>query len=196
MNFDFPLRDFSSLKGIDGLSDEQIAVHRKLYEGYVANSNKIRRELDAMRAAGDTESIAFAELNRRLPFENNGIVLHELYFENLKPGGAAIPKGGKFEQRVCERYGSVDAYLADLKAMAKMRGVGWVLTVQDPTTGWVENRWVTLHQDGNIAGYRVLLSLDVWEHAWCVDYKPTERPKYLDAVFAALDFEVVESRTL
>lgn len=195
MSFDYPVRDFSSLKGIPGLSDDQIAVHRKLYEGYVTNANEIRRELDAMRANGRMGSLAFAELNRRLPFENDGMVLHELYFENLRPGGAPIPGGGRFEQRVIERFGSVEAYLADLKALARMRGVGWVLTLQDPTTGWVENRWITLHQDGNVAGYGVLLALDVWEHAWSVDYKPTERAKYLDAVFPALDFAVVEART-
>lgn len=194
MNFDYPVRDFSSLKGIPGLSDEQLAVHRKLYEGYVVNSNQIRHELDALRAASQMGTLSFAELNRRLPFENNGMVLHELYFENLKPGGAPIPKGGLLEKRVIERFGSIDTYLADLKALAKLRGVGWVLTVQDPNTGWVENRWISLHQDGNVAGYRVLLALDIWEHAWSVDYKPTERPKYLDAVFAALDFTVAESR--
>lgn len=195
MSFDYPVRDFSSLKGIPGLSDAQIAVHRKLYEGYVANANEIRRTLDAMRADNQMGNLVFAELNRRLPFENDGMVLHELYFENLKPGGALIPKGGKFERRVCERFGSAEAYLADLKALAKMRGVGWVLTVQDPSTGWVENRWITLHQDGNVAGYSVLLALDVWEHAWCVDYKPTERAKYLDAIFPALDFAVADART-
>ena len=195
MNFDYPARDFSALHGIPGLSDEQLAVHRKLYEGYVANTNQIRRELDAMRAAGQTGSLAFAELSRRLPFENDGMVLHELYFENLKPGGAPIPRGGAFDRRVEERFGSAEAYLADLKALAKLRGVGWVLTLQDPGTGWVENRWVTLHQDGNVAGYRVLLALDVWEHAWSVDYLPNERAKYLDAVFPARDFEAVETRT-
>ncbi|MDR0967089.1 MAG: superoxide dismutase [Myxococcales bacterium] len=195
MSFDYPVRDFSALKGIPGLSDEQLAVHRKLYEGYVTNANQLRRELDAMRANGQMGSLAFAELNRRLPFELDGMVLHELYFENLKPGGEPIPKGGKFEKRVVERFGSVAAYVEDLKAIAKMRGVGWALTLQDPNTGWIENRWISLHQDGNVAGHTVLLALDVWEHAWSVDHKPTERAKYLDAVFPALDFAVAESRT-
>jgi len=78
--------------------------------------------------------------------------------------------------------------------MAKMRGVGWVLTLQDPTNGWLMNRWVTLHQDGNIAGYKPILVLDIWEHAWTVDYKPTERAKYLEAWFQNVNWKVVESR--
>jgi Fe-Mn family superoxide dismutase len=194
MNKPYAVRTFDHLKGLKGISDAQLDQHFKLYEGYVKQTNLIREQLSDMLSKGQTDSVAFAELNRRLPFEQNGMVLHETYFDNLMPGGSTLTKGGDLERALIDQFGSVDAYKKELLAMAKMRGVGWVLTVQDPSTGWLANRWVSLHQDGNIAGYRLILALDVWEHAWTVDYKPTERAKYLDAFFQNLCWETVESR--
>lgn len=194
MDRTYPVREFSHLKGLKGISDAQVEQHLKLYEGYVKQTNLIREQLAEMLGAGKTDTVAFAELNRRLPFEQNGMVLHERYFENLAPGGSELPKGGELEKRLVESFGSVESYKKDLAAMAKMRGVGWVLTVQDPFTGWLGNRWVTLHQDGNIAGHHVILALDVWEHAWTVDHKPTERAKYLDAFLGNMCWETAQAR--
>ena len=194
MDRTYPVREFSHLQGLKGISDPQVEQHLKLYEGYVKQTNLIREQLHEMLANNKTDSIAYAELNRRLPFEQNGMVLHERYFENLVPGGSEMPKGGDLERLVGEHFGSVEQYKKDLMGMAKMRGVGWVLTLQDPHTGWLANRWVTLHQDGNIAGHRVVLALDVWEHAWTVDHKPTERAKYLDAFFQNTCWQTIEKR--
>ena len=58
-----------------------------------------------------------------------------------------------------------------------MRGVGWAVLFQDPATGWLSNHWITLHQDGNPAGFKPILIMDVWEHAFLLDYKPAERPE-------------------
>jgi Fe-Mn family superoxide dismutase len=194
MDRSYKVREFAHLKGLKGISDSQLEQHFKLYEGYVKNTNLLREQTADMLAKGQGDSPIFAELNRRLPFEQNGMVLHEHYFDNLVPNGAELAKGGALAKAVDESFGSFDNYKKDLLAMAKMRGVGWVLTVQDPTNGWLANRWVTLHQDGNIAGYRPVLVLDIWEHAWTVDYKPTERAKYLDAFFANVSWKACESR--
>jgi len=194
MDRSYKVREFAHLKGLKGISDSQLEQHFKLYEGYVKNTNLLREQTADMLAKGQGDSPIFAELNRRLPFEQNGMVLHEYYFDNLVPNGAELPKGGPLAKAIDEGFGSFDNYKKDLLAMAKMRGVGWVLTVQDPTNGWLANRWVTLHQDGNIAGYRPVLVLDVWEHAWTVDYKPTERAKYLDAFFGNVSWKTCDSR--
>lgn len=196
MDRTYRVREFNHLKGLKGISDGQLEQHFKLYEGYVKNTNLLREQIGEMLVKNQTETPMFAELNRRLPFEQNGMVLHEYYFENMTPNGGEIPKGGTFEKALVDTYGSVENYKKDLMSMAKMRGVGWVLTLQDPHNGWIANRWVTLHQDGNIAGYRPLLVLDVWEHAWAVDYKPTERAKYLDAWFNNVNWKAVESRLM
>lgn len=194
MNRTYRVREFNHLRGLKGISDAQLEQHFKLYEGYVKQTNLLREQVGEWMAKGQTDSPIFAELNRRLPFEQNGMVLHEYYFDNMAAPGNDIPKGGLLESAIGESFGSVDAYRKDLLALAKMRGVGWVLTLQDPTTGWLSNRWVTLHQDGNIAGYRPILALDVWEHAWTVDFKPTERAKYLETWFGNVNWKVAESR--
>jgi superoxide dismutase, Fe-Mn family len=194
MERSYKVREFTHLKGLKGISDSQLEQHFKLYEGYVKNTNLLREQTADLLSKGQGDSPTFAELNRRLPFEQNGMVLHEYYFDNLTPNGAELTKGGALAKAIDESFGSFDNYKKDLLTLAKSRGVGWVLTLQDPTNGWLGNRWVTLHQDGNIAGYRPLVVLDVWEHAWTVDYKPTERAKYLDAFFANVSWKVAESR--
>ncbi len=194
MERSYKVREFNHLKGLKGLSDTQLEQHFKLYEGYVKQTNLLREQITEMLTKGQAETPIFAELNRRLPFEQNGMVLHEYYFDNMTPSGGELPKSGAFAKAVEDNFGSVDNYKKDLLSMAKMRGVGWVLTLQDPTTGQLGNRWVTLHQDGNIAGYRPILVLDIWEHAWTVDYKPTERAKYLEAWFQNVNWKAVEGR--
>ncbi|MGC4121462.1 MAG: Fe-Mn family superoxide dismutase [Myxococcales bacterium] len=194
MERSYKVREFPHLKGLKGLSDVQIEQHLKLYEGYVKQTNLLREQITDMVAKGQSDQPIFAELVRRLPFEQNGMVLHEYYFDNMIPNGGDLPKGGALNKAIDESFGSIDNYKKELMSMAKMRGIGWVMTLQDPTTGWLCNRWVTQHEQGNIAGYRPVLVLDVWEHAFTVDYKPTERAKYLDAWFANVNWKKVEER--
>lgn len=186
------------LTGLKGLSDEQIAQHKTLYNGYVNNTNKLNEELAKMLAEGKADGMDphFAELKRRLGFEYNGMRLHEYYFSNLKANGGELPAGGRLAKALEESFGSVDNWLKDFTAVSKMRGVGWAILCQDPHTGRLQNNWVTLHEEGNFAGFQPILVIDVWEHAFAVDYKPTERPKYLEAVMQNIHWAKVESRLL
>jgi Fe-Mn family superoxide dismutase len=192
----YTARKWANLKGLKGISDGQLENHFALYEGYVKNTNLLTEqllEIVGSGKAGGTNPV-FAELTRRLGFEYNGMVLHEYYFDNMTPNGNALNPGGKLGQQAAKSFGSVDNFLADLKGVASMRGVGWAVTFQDPTTGHLSNHWVTLHNDGNVAGYRPVVVLDCWEHAFVGDYKPTERGKYLEAFFQNVDWTKVESR--
>ena len=91
-------------------------------------------------------------------------------------------------------FGSYDIWKADFVSIGKMRGVGWAICFQDPKRRRLTNQWVTLHEMGNIAGFEPVLVMDVWEHAFLLDYKPAERPKYIEAFFANIDWSVVEGR--
>ena len=75
-----------------------------------------------------------------------------------------------------------------------LSGIGWAITFQDPTTKLLSNHWVTLHNDGNPAGYTPILVMDAWEHAFVPDYKPTERSKYIEAYLKNLDWRTCEAR--
>ena len=75
-----------------------------------------------------------------------------------------------------------------------MRGVGWAVCYRDPASGHLSNHWITLHEISNVAGFQPVLVIDVWEHAFLLDYKPAERPKYIEAFFANIDWDAVDAR--
>jgi superoxide dismutase, Fe-Mn family len=188
--------DFSKVRGLTALSDKQIEEHLKLYEGYVKRTNTLTEKLFGMCNEGKASGAdpVYAELTRRMGFEYNGMILHEYYFSNLKPGAQAEPPAGKLKSALEQSFGKYETWLADFRAMATMPGVGWVVLYQDPSTGWLSNHWITLHNDGNPAGYRPVLVMDGWEHAFMRDYLATERAKYVDAFFKNIDWESCEKR--
>ena len=186
--------DLSSLTGI---SDKTLEMHFKLYEGYVNNTNTLTEKISAFLEDGkvDQEEMpAYSELTRRLGFEYNGMVLHEYYFGNMKRNGGDDAPKGRFRDAVDRSFPSYEIWKADFVSVGKMRGVGWAIAYLDPTTNFVSNHWITLHETGNVAGYVPLLVMDVWEHAFLLDYKPAERPKYIEAFMANVDWAVVERR--
>jgi superoxide dismutase, Fe-Mn family len=188
---------FDQLSGLDGISDEQIREHLALYAGYVRQVNLLNEELTELRARGRASGrdLEFAELTRRLGFEYNGMILHEYYFSNLRAGAQPRPGAtSAVTQALGESFGSVEDWRKDFQAIGGMRGVGWVLLCEDPMTRRLTNHWVSLHQDGVPAGFKPLIVMDVWEHAFMRDYRATERGRYLDAFFRNVDWHVVERR--
>jgi Fe-Mn family superoxide dismutase len=138
---------------------------------------------------------AYSELTRRIGFEYNGMVLHEYYFQNLKSGGAGVPSPSSAFVRAAEAsFGSYGTWKVDFAGVGKMRGVGWAVCYQDPTTGTISNHWITLHEVGNVSGFLPILVMDVWEHAFILDYAPSDRPKYIDAFFSNVDWDAVQGR--
>jgi Fe-Mn family superoxide dismutase len=190
-------QSFDSLRGLDGISDDQIAEHLKLYAGYVKQVNTLNQELAELLGKGKAsgKDPEFAELTRRLGFEYNGMILHEYYFSNLRPAGEPMPPASSgLGKALADAFGSVEAWKTDFQAMGDMRGIGWVILFEDPATDRLTNHWVTLHQDGVPAGFKPLLVMDVWEHAFMRDYKATDKAKYVEAFFRNIDWSVVEHR--
>jgi superoxide dismutase, Fe-Mn family len=187
---------FANCKGLKGISDAVLEVHFKLYEGYVNRTNKLTETLHGMATKGEAAGTnpMYAEMTRRLGFEYNGVVLHEYYFGNLKPGGSGANPPAKLKKAMEESFGSFETWLADFKAVSTMPGIGWAVTFQDPRTGWLSNHWITLHETNNIAGFKPILVMDAWEHAFVPDYKANERAKYVDAYFSNLDYDAAEGR--
>jgi Fe-Mn family superoxide dismutase len=182
----YPLQEFSGLHGLRGLPDPLLQAHFKLYEGYVTNVNLLRRELKGVKS-GTPE---WSEINRRMGFELNGLRLHELYFANLTPDKPGT--GRRLEDTLGEGWGSFARWMEEFKAMGQMRGVGWVILYEDPVHGGLSNHWITLHEDGHPAGFRPILVMDVWEHA----FTGMDRHKYVEAFFENIDWKVVEGRLL
>jgi Fe-Mn family superoxide dismutase len=187
-----------NLSGLKGISDQTLEMHFKLYQGYVNETNNLHEKIAQILRDGkvDQEEMpAYSELKRRLGFEYNGMVLHEYYFGNLKKGGGGGPDSkSSFIKAATVSFGSYNLWQADFTGVSKMRGVGWAICYQDPTTDQLSNHWVSLHEIGNIAGYNPVLVMDVWEHAFLLDYKPADRAKYIEAFFANIDWTIVDGR--
>ncbi len=188
--------NLSSLKGI---SDQTLEMHFKLYEGYVKETNNLTTRITEFIKDGNVdqeEMPAYSELTRRLGFEYNGMVLHEYYFDNLqKGGGTGDPtKNSQFVKAAESTFGSYEIWKTDFVGIGKMRGVGWAICNQNPANGRISNHWITLHETGNVAGFNPILVMDVWEHAFLLDYKPAERPKYIEAFFSNINWSEIEKR--
>jgi superoxide dismutase, Fe-Mn family len=178
---------------LKGLSKAQLDVHFALYQGYVTNTNRLNETIAALIKDGKGNTPDCAEMKRRLGFEYNGMVLHEYYFDNL---GATAPlsKEAALYKKLSEGYGSYETWEADFKNTGLMRGIGWAILYQDPGTKVLTNHWISDHEVGHIAGFTPILVMDVWEHAYTVDFKATERAKYIEAFMANVNWDTVAKR--
>jgi Fe-Mn family superoxide dismutase len=191
----YPAIDYSRIKGLVKITDDQIAEHLKLYQGYVKRTNALLEKLDQMNAAGRQGDNTYQELKRRFGWEFNGMRLHELYFEQLTPNAKVeLDESKGFGAVVAEQFGSLKAWKDDFMGVAKMPGIGLAICYRDPVNGRILNTWIEQHHGGHPAGCRPILIVDCFEHAFSVYLKPTERGKYLDDLFLNIDWDIVASR--
>ncbi|MFA5945974.1 MAG: Fe-Mn family superoxide dismutase [Patescibacteria group bacterium] len=181
-----------NLPELKGLSAKQIDVHLKLYAGYVKNVNALSAKVEELMADTEKNALALSELTRRYAFEFNGMRLHELYFEALGGDGAMVD--GKLKSAIEKQYGSIEKFLGELTGVGLMRGIGWVLLVRDSKADSLKIIWVSDHEIGHLAGAEILLAMDMWEHAFMVDYIPAQKGDYIKAFLANVQWSVVESR--
>jgi len=188
----YTAKDYSGLIGMEGFSETLLNNHFTLYQGYVANTNKLLDSVAAMLKEGKMATPEYAELKRRMGFEFNGMRLHEYYFENLG-GRGALDKSGKLGRKLAEEFGGYEDWEKDFRATATMRGIGWAILYQDNLTGRIWNQWINEHETGHPAGCTPLLVLDVFEHAFMIDYG-LKRADYIEAFFKNVNWGAVESR--
>ncbi len=186
-------KNYEHLLGTAGFSDAMIKNHFALYQGYVKNVNTFLQELEAMRRSGQAGTPAFAELTRRFGWEFNGMRLHELYFGNMKPGGVPLAQSTALRERIADAWGSYENWEKDFRAVGSMRGIGWTVLYFDPATSSSFNVWVNEHDMGHLAGAVPLLVLDVFEHAYALDYG-IKKADYIEAFFKAIDWEAAAGR--
>ena len=188
----YAAKDYGKLVGMGGFSETLLKNHFTLYQGYVANTNKILDGLAAMLAEGKTGTPEYAELKRRLGWEFNGMRLHEYYFENLG-GKGALDAGSRLGKALAAEFGSVEKWEADFRAVGAMRGIGWVVLYQDADGKRLLNQWVNEHDVGHPAGAVPVLVMDVFEHAFMTDYG-LKRADYIAAFFKNIDWKAAEAR--
>lgn len=188
----YTARDYSSLVGMEGFSQTLLNNHFTLYQGYVTNTNRLLDTLAVMLKEGKVGTPEYAELKRRLGFEFNGMRLHEYYFENLG-GRGAIDRSLRLAKKLAEDFGSCEDWERDFKGTGTMRGIGWAILYQDNVTGKLINQWINEHETGHLAGGIPILVLDVFEHAFMIDYG-LKRADYIEAFLKNINWGKVESR--
>ena len=188
----YTAKDYAGLLGMEGFSETLLKNHFTLYQGYVTNTNKLSDTLKALGTEGKAATPEFAELKRRFGWEFNGLRLHELYFENLG-GNEALDAESKLGKALAAEFGSVENWEACFRATGAMRGVGWVVLYQDTEGGRLFNTWVNEHDVGHLTGCVPLLILDVFEHAFMIDYG-LKRPDYIASFFKNICWKAVEAR--
>lgn len=188
----YTARDYGNLVGMEGFSETLLRNHFTLYQGYVTNTNKLLDSLASMLKEGKVGIPEYAELKRRLGFEFNGMRLHEYYFENLG-GRGGIDKSGGLAKKLAEDFGSYEDWERDFKGTAAMRGIGWAILYQDNIAGRLINQWINEHETGHLAGGIPILVLDVFEHAFMIDYG-LKRADYIEAFFKNINWDKVGSR--
>jgi Fe-Mn family superoxide dismutase len=188
-------KDYSKLKGLKGITDDQIAEHMKLYHGYCKRTGALLEKTAKMLSDGKTGDSCFQELKRRAGWEFNGMRLHEYYFDNMAPGGnGTLDETNSFGKMIIEQFGGVDAWKDDFMGVGKMPGIGWAICYLDEIKGQIVNMWINEHDAGHPSGCKPLLVMDVFEHAYSVYRKPTERGPYLDDFYSNIDWNVVAAR--
>lgn len=188
----YTAKDYTGLIGMAGFSEGLLKNHFTLYQGYVANTNKVLDILDQMLKDGKTATPEYAELKRRLGWEFNGMRLHEFYFDNLG-GNTPFDAGGLLGKKLAGDFGSLEAFEKDFKATGAMRGIGWTVLYQDAVNRRLINFWINEHDVAHPAGCHPILIMDVFEHAFMLDYG-LKRADYIEAFFKNIDWRVAEGR--
>jgi superoxide dismutase, Fe-Mn family len=185
-----------SIPALKGISAQTIEEHLKLYSGYVKHANLIIEkiaEMSADPASAEKNAYAINEMQRRFGFEFDGMRNHEYYFRHLEGGSQALADGSSLKAAIAEEWGSFEAWLARFKAIAMTRGIGWAILYYDPTTKRLVNSWVDEQHFGHLTGLSPILALDMWEHSFVADYKPSGKKNYVEDFLANLNWSTVES---
>jgi len=183
------LKPLTITADLNGISLKAITEHFKLYEGYVKKTNEIRSKLEtADKSLANSAYSEIGELKRQESFSLDGVKLHEVYFGIL--GG-----DGKVEGRVAEMiirdFGSIENWIADMIASG-LSARGWVITSYDFAEKIIKNYSADAHNVGIIAGTAPLIALDVYEHAYFMDYG-VNRKGYTESFFKNLDWQKIDA---
>jgi len=181
-----------SLPALKGLSAKNIEEHLKLYGGYVKNSNLILEKIEEMSKDAEKNAYAISELQRRFGFEFCGMRNHEYYFRSFEGGAKSLDDKSVLKKAIENTWGSFDNWLARFKTIAAARGIGWAVLFYDPQTKSLLNAWVDEHHLGNLSGLSFIMGIDMWEHAFMIDYLPSQKKEYISAFFENVNWEVAE----
>jgi len=181
-------------KSLTGISDKTITIHHdKLYAGYVAKKNEISEKLGALSHGGDVSSAnqSYSELRALKDgetFATNGVYLHEWYFDVLGGDGSA---SGALVDALSQKYGSLENFVHYFSACG-MAARGWAVLCWDTHDATLRIYTGDAHNQGGVWGCLPILVLDVYEHAYFIDYG-SDRKAYIQDWWKNIDWKKVNA---
>ncbi len=183
---------FDYTNAVKVISKEQFEAHKKLYQGYVIKTNEIEKLLLAngeWQLANSTYS-EFRCLKRGETFALNGVILHELYFENISGINGYTTK--YMQENIMQKFGGYAKWRNDFVATA-MASRGWVIFIYEQRTKKYMNISLDSHDLGIIAFSYPLIVLDMYEHAYFFDYK-TDKESYINRFLECINWDIINKR--
>lgn len=177
---------------INAVTKEQYDVHLALYEGYVNKINEIWGELETNpeREKANATYSKYRGLKKGETYALDGVILHELYFENL--GGSNNTPSGETLELINRNFGSYDNWKNDFIACGKAAR-GWAILAFDQRSETMKNILCDAHDEGGIWNAYPIIIMDVYEHAYFIDYQ-NKKADYIDKFMADIDWDVVNKR--
>ncbi|KAB1439875.1 superoxide dismutase [Candidatus Galacturonibacter soehngenii] len=191
---EFKKIDFQFTPGITAVNEEQFNVHMKLYEGYINKMN----EIDALLMEGSDYENANATyskyrgIKRGETFALDGVILHELYFQNMG-NGYNMPNETTTNYLI-QSFGSYESWEKHFVATARASR-GWAILAFDWRSYRFRNISLDAHDVGNIALSTPVLVLDVYEHAYFLQYA-NKKDEYINNFMKNINWPVVDKRIL
>ena len=178
-------------KSLTGISEKTISIHHdKLYAGYVKKWQEIQEKIkNADKSLANATFSDLRELKLEEGFAADAVLLHEAYFDIL--GGDGKPDG-KIIDAVAKDFGSFDLWQEEFKALG-LSSRGWVILVYDFNDGKLHNYIADIHNQGGVWGTLPILILDVYEHAYFIDFG-SDRKSYIEAFFNNLNWSVINKK--
>ena len=179
---------------IPHISEEQLKIHhQKHHQAYVNGANAILQRLDKARKEGADPDIK--STLKELSFNIGGHLLHSLFWENLAPSGKGGGKpGGAFGDSVEKEFGSFDRFRKEFtQAAASVEGSGWAALTFCRQTNRPIIMQVEKHNTNVYPMYRILMVLDVFEHAYYLDYR-NDRARFIEAFWNIVNWDEVNKR--
>ena len=183
-----------TIPDLDGISKKSIEEHLGLYAGYVKNFNALSALLPEYAKDNEKHAHALSEIIRRRSFEFGGMRLHELYFAQFESGSIPLTTGGALMKQIEAEYHKPEYFIAMFRAIGLMRGPGWAILYWDPLGKQFLTGFSGEQHQGHFVTLPIVLALDVWEHAFILDYGAQGKGKYIDAFFKNLNWHIVEER--
>ncbi|HNQ29735.1 MAG: Superoxide dismutase (Fe) [Methanoregulaceae archaeon PtaB.Bin009] len=176
------------------ISEEQLRIHHtKHHQGYVNGANAIYEKLDKARREGSDLDVK--AVHKELSFHIGGFLLHALYWENMAPAGkgGGAPKG-PLSAHIEKDFGSFERFKKEFTTAANsVEGSGWAALTFCQKTGRLLLMQIEKHNVNVYPAFPILMAIDVWEHAYYVDYK-NDRAKYIDNFWGIVNWDTVNAR--